>query len=173
MQGRSSRIKIVEKSGVSVKQVLSKSYPWPTDKCTDPNCFPCSTNRKNAFSCRIPGASYSIHCTICESSDSKAVYYGETGQNLYARGRQHLSEFHQKLSTNNMVIHNGKYHPEIRSEFNFRMEGEALFVSPLDRQIDESLRIKYSEAGVIMNSRNEWRMDRIPRARVCQPIRPA
>ena len=70
-------------------------------------------------------------------------------------------------------IHNGKYHSECRAEFNFRMEGEALFASPLDRQIDESLRIKYSEAGMIMNSGTEWRMDRIPRARVCQPIRPA
>ena len=44
--------------------------------------------------------------------------------------------------------------------------------SPLDRQIDESLRIKYSEAAVIMNSGSEWRSDPIPRARVAKSSRP-
>ena len=171
-QGRSSRIKVVEKSGMSVKQLLSKSYPWKTEKCSDPCCFPCSTNQKMQFSCRIPGASYRIVCTVCESSESSAVYYGETGQNLYSRGKQHLSEFRQKLPSNNIIIHNGKYHSDILSGFNFRMEGEALFTSTLNRQIDESLRIKYSEAEVVMNSGSEWRQDRIPRARVCQASRP-
>ena len=53
------------------------------------------------------------------------------------------------------------------------MEGEVLFASPLDRQIDESLRIKYSEAEVIKNSGSEWSMDRTARARVGQFSRPA
>ena len=71
-----------------------------------------------------------------------------------------------------MVIHNSKYHPESPSQLNFRMEGGALFVSLMDRQIDESLRIKHSNAGIVMNSGSEWRGDRIPRARVEQPERP-
>ena len=45
------------------------------------------------------------------------------------------------------------------------MEGTALFSSAMDRQIDESLRIKHSMA-TVMNSGSEWRMDPIPRARV-------
>ena len=91
---------------------------------------------------------------------------------MYTRGKQHLSEFRQKLSTNNMVIHNAKYHSGVLPQFNFRMEGETLFISTINRQIDESLRIKYSGAAVFMNSGSEWRMDRIPRARVCQASRP-
>lgn len=31
VQGRRSRIKVVERSGKCVKDLLSKSYPWPTD----------------------------------------------------------------------------------------------------------------------------------------------
>ena len=42
----------------------------------------------------------------------------------------------------------------------------------MDRQIDASLRIKYSSAAIVMNSGSEWRSDRIPRARVEQPERP-
>ena len=161
-------------SGKFVKDLLLKSYPWPIDRCSDTGCFPCSTGKKLPFSCRIPGASYQIVCTICEQLGHgvNAVYYGETGQNLYTRGKQHISEFKKSLSTNGMVIHNNKYHPESPSQFNFRMEGGALFLSPMDRQIDESLRIKYSNAAIVMNSGSEWRGERIPRARVEQPERP-
>ena len=55
--------------------------------------------------------------------------------------------------------------------FSFRMEGTALFNSPIDRQIDESLRIKYSEAQIVMNSGSEWRMDPISRASVARQDR--
>ena len=36
--------------------------------------------------------------------------------------------------------------------------------SPLERQIDESIRIQNSEAQIILNSGSEWRGDRVPRA---------
>ena len=48
---------------------------------------------------------------------------------------------------------------------NFTSKLFALFSSAMDRQIDESLRIKHSMA-TVMNSGSEWRMDPIPRARV-------
>ena len=173
LQGRSSRIKIVEKAGRSIKQIMSSNYPWATRTCEDEDCFPCSTNdKKPSFSCRIPGAGYRIFCTICEQLGAPAIYFGETGQNLFTRGGQHKKEFKQKLSTNGIVIHNNQYHSEAPTMFNFRMEGTGLFCSPLERQIDESLRIKYSSTDVVMNSGSEWRMDRIPRARVARPERP-
>ena len=171
LQGRTSRIKIVEKSGKSVRQILSRSYPWPTKKCEDLECFPCSSSSKVSFSCRIPGAGYNIFCTECEKLGVPYVYYGETGQNLFTRGSQHRDEFRRRLSTNCMVIHNERCHPEASSSFHFRMEGTALFSSAMDRQIDESLRIKNSTA-MVMNSGSEWRMDSLPRARVERPSRP-
>ena len=173
LQGRSSRFKVVERSGKSVKQLISKNYPWSTSHCDDPHCFPCSTSKKKpSFSCRIPGAGYRIVCTVCEQLGVSAIYHGETGQNLYTRGGQHIGEFVQGLTTNGLVIHNKLHHPGSSSEFHFRMEGTSLFSSPLDRQIDESLRIKYSGVAVTMNSGSEWRSDPIARARVTKPNRP-
>ena len=173
-QGRLSRIKIVEKSGKSVLEQLSKSYPWPTEKCSDPSCFPCSTGNRQRFSCRVPGAGYRIVCSLCEEKGSAVIYYGETGHNLYTRGKKHLEEFNQKLSSNCMVIHHNLHHNDISSHFDFyfRMEGEGLFSSAMERQVNESLRIKYSGADTIMNSGSEWRMDPIPRARVAKARRP-
>ena len=82
-----------------------------------------------------------------------------------------MDEFRRKLSTNCMVIHNERCHPKASSSFHFRMEGKSLFSSAMDRQIDESLRIKNSTA-MVMNSGSEWRMDSLPRARVERPNRP-
>ena len=127
-----------------VKQILSKSYTWPTQRCSDTDCFPCSTCSKLSFSCRIPSAGYNIFCTLSESLGAPAIYYGETGQNLYTRGSQHKDEFGRKLSSNCMVIHNERHHLDASSFFHFRMEETSLFSSAMERQIDESVRIEHS-----------------------------
>ena len=48
----------------------------------------------------------------------------------------------------------------------FRMEGIKSFKKPLDRQVNESLRIQGSAdtVDIIMNSGSEWRADALPRA---------
>ena len=65
-----------------------------------------------------------------------------------------------------VVIHHGG-----SNQMNFRMEAVKKFISPLDRQIDESLRIHYTEVDrkegsdvVVMNSMSELRNNKIPRA---------
>ena len=49
------------------------------------------------------------------------------------------------------------------------MEALQPFRKPLDRQIDEALRIKNSEFDILMNSGTEWRIDSVPRARFTAP----
>ena len=79
------------------------------------------------------------------------------------RGRKHLEELKAAVRTNGMVIHNSKHHDTL-TEKNFMMRVVKTFSRPLDRQIDESVRIKDSCADIVMNSGSEWRGDRIPRA---------
>ena len=56
-QGRSSRIKVVEKSCFTARNVLAKNYPWDVTVCNDPECFPCITssglNRRRISSRRL------------------------------------------------------------------------------------------------------------------------
>ena len=164
-QGRDSRIKVVELGGKTLVNTLSNNYPWKPDACNDGECFPCSTNTRGRFvSCRKPGMAYRIFCTICPSS----VYEGETSLCLYERGKKHLSEYSSSLQSNCMVIHNKKFHPESTC-LNFRMEGLRQIHRPIDRQIDEAIRIKNSTATVVMNSGAEWRQPAIPRASFSAP----
>ena len=44
------------------------------------------------------------------------------------------------------------------------MEATGFFRTPLDRQLDESMRLKFSGADITMNSGSEWRGVSIPRA---------
>ena len=60
-------------------------------------------------------------------------------------------------------LHGDPYHQESQV-LNFRMEGLGHYNRPLDRQINEALRIKNSNASIIMNSGAEWRQPALPRA---------
>ena len=155
----------MERAGRSLVNSLSSNYPWATGACTDEKCFPCSTNNSGKFiSCRRPGMSYRIVCTICSS----AVYEGETSKCLYVRGKKHLEELASSNQSNAMVIHNKQFHPQ-SLELNFRMVGLKHFSRPLDRQIDEAIRIKNSPAEIIMNSGAEWRQVAVSRASFSAP----
>ena len=167
-QGRQVRIKVVERSGRSVKNTLAPNYPWKPQFCNDSDCFPCSSGKLPKISCRKPGVAYQIVCTLCSGSGISSVYEGESGKCVFERGKKHLSEFHAGLSTNAMVIHNRIHHDSVPS-LNFEMKAVKTFTTPLERQLDEALRIKNSEADVLMNSGSEWRLDSIPRANFTAP----
>ena len=111
---------------------------------------------------------YIITCTACSDSGLLAKYEGETGRSLYERGSSHISEFKRKVSSNCMIIHNLAHH-EGSADFHFKMESVGRFHAPLDRQLNESMRIQHSKADIIMNSGSEWRADRVPRAMFCAP----
>ena len=146
-----------------MRDCLSKNYPWGVTKCDQRDCFQCSTCPDPRISCRKPGIGYTITCVKCTSLGVTAVYEGESSKNAYARGKKHLEELKSALKTNCMVIHNSRHH-DSPTEDNFMMKVLRTFSRPLERQIDESVRIKDSMADFIMNSGSEWRGDRIPRA---------
>ena len=151
-QGRSQRIKIVERTGSTIKSMLSKKAPWPSSRCqAEEECFYCMTSPQGKGSCRNTGVGYRIICTLCTEEGRVSSYEGETGRNLKVRGSKHLQEFKGGNSSNCMVIHNRSFHPQLNcqpgdSDFNFRMECKGIFKTPLERQVNEALRIKHSKA---------------------------
>ena len=115
------------------------------------------------MSCRKPGVGYRIVCTLCGTNGTVAQYQGESGRNLFTRGKEHLREFRGNNSSNCMVIHSRTHH-EGSDQFTYKMESTGFFRTPLDRQLDESMRLKFSGADITMNSGSEWRGVAIPRA---------
>ena len=170
-QGRSSRIRIVERAGSSLKSILAPNDPWGVSKCSDAECFPCGTNDgPSKVGCRVPGVMHQIICTLFESDGNRALYIGETGRNAYSRGKKHVEDFLAGRSSHCMVIHHRVHHPDVpKSVDHYRMEPVKSFRTPLDRQVSEALTINNSQVDVLMNSGSEWRVGRLPRAAVSQP----
>ena len=171
-QGRTSRIKVVERAGKSVKRVLAPNNPWEIQRCGDLECFPCtSTKGPVRVSCRVPGVVYSIICVLCEADGKEAFYFGESGKNCYERGRKHLEQFNAGVQSHCMTIHARVHHGEVpKSELKFRMVPLRRILKPLDRQISEALLINNSDADILLNSGSEWRSGQVPRASVCRPV---
>ena len=74
------RVKVVERAGTNVKQVLQKSYPFKKAKCED-NCFVCMS--EGSGNCRRSNVSYEI---VCDRVGCKDVYIEETSRNAFVEG---------------------------------------------------------------------------------------
>ena len=62
-QGRTSRIKVVERTGSTIEAKLSRKAPWPTVRCEEKEeCFYCMTSKEAKSSCMLGGRN------ICRSS---------------------------------------------------------------------------------------------------------
>ena len=171
IQGRENRIKIVEMPGRTLRNVLARNYPWDVSTCNSPQCFQCSTESNPRLSCRKPGIAYVISCTKCAENGSTAIYHGESSKCGFERGKKHLEQFGTWLSSHCMVIHN-KVHHDCERTMHFKFTIVKRIDRPMDRQIEEALRIKHtSSTTILMNSGAEWRGDPIPRAAFVVPGR--
>ena len=79
------RIRIVEKSGMSVKRVLQRSDPFKKRTCERDCCFVCRTGGRGP--CDSCGVTYEIKCQTCGQK-----YVGETARSAFTRGKEHLDQ---------------------------------------------------------------------------------
>ena len=85
-QDRKCRVKIVEKSGQTLRSQLSKSDPWAGEKFGKATCFPC--RKSGGRNCRRKNIGYRITCEEC--------YHSETSRNMFTRGEEHPRAINNK-----------------------------------------------------------------------------
>ena len=76
------KIKVVEKTGTTLKEVLQKSNPFKQQRCGREDCLVCKQAGKGP--CNAHGVTYEIECQGWENK-----YIGETARNAYTRGTEH------------------------------------------------------------------------------------
>ena len=92
------RIKIVERSGTSVKQMLIKSNPWAGRPCGRDKCLSC-LNSEKPQNCFAKGVVYDINCMKCKEMADEgeeipvSKYTGQTSRSLYQRGKVLCSNY--------------------------------------------------------------------------------
>ena len=129
---------IREDNGVSGKQLLCKSDPFPQRSCRDVYCMVCSSSDNNSggATCRLSNVGYDIKCKHCDG-----LYIGMTSRNCRTRSREHL---HNSNST--ICKHASRCHPQDsqnRSDVasGYEMKVIRRFKDPMTRQVNEAVRI--------------------------------
>ena len=156
------RIKVVEKTGRTIKSRLQTSNPFKREGCARPNCFICTTTKKG--NCTSESITYRIKC---EGQDCrKNKYRGETAANGFTRGKKHMSDLISR-NTNNSPLwrHCLEEHGGELQTFQMSVTGSYRNDAML-RQISEAVQIENTATDTLMNDRAEWNMTRVPRVTI-------
>lgn len=154
------RIKVVEKTGDTIKRKLQTSNPFRARQCGREECFVCSSGGKG--NCKSVGITYEIRC-LGECGE-RNVYKGETAENAFTRGLQHRTYLNARNAINSPLWrHCREVHRGEMQEFQMNITGTFRNDAML-RQITEAVQIDDVTPRELMNTRAEWNMTRVPRA---------
>ena len=80
-QNSQERIKIIEKSGQNIENILVKKDPFKKEKCSEKLCPICkNTDKKLDVYCNTNNVGYKWQCNTCKSRNRTMVYEGETSR---------------------------------------------------------------------------------------------
>ena len=134
------RVRVVERAGRSVCQMLQKSYPFTKTRCVSDECFVCVSEGKG--NCLRENINYEIECT---REGCEYVYCGESARNCFCRGREHLKGIAKRDPESVLVEHVIEKH---NSEFDcgvcsgFRMNVREMHTNAMERQLTEAIKIE-------------------------------
>ena len=154
-------IKVVEKAGTQIKNILQTSDPFKTKKCPDEECFTCKTNNNDKnTNCRKDGIVYTITCDKCS-----AKYIGESARNANCRGKEHMTDYENKRDNSVMLRHTQSRHPNDTDDTTYKMTVTQIYTNKcMDRQLSEAIHIKKIPNNDRINTKIEFRHHKLPRA---------
>ena len=155
------RVKIVEKGGFKIKDMLGTKQPPQTSKCTQKKCPMCtnsehfiSSSEDSKIPCNANNVGYRWLCWACKEKNVTKVYEGETGRSARVRGLEHVKEFEKKTKSSVLFKHAETEHKH--EKVVFKMEITQKFKDALSRQANEAVRIFNRSNGELLNSKSEF-----------------
>ena len=153
------RIKVVEKTGMTLKEQLQVSNPFKPAQCGRRDCFVCTSGGKG--NCNTEGVTYQINCL--GECNEKNVYKGESADSGYTRGKEQATGLNARNEKSALWKHCRDIHNREIQEFQMNITG-TFRNDPMLRQITEAVQIENEDPRKLMNTRAEWNMTRVPRA---------
>ena len=84
-----------------------------------------------------------------------AAYPGETGRNMFDRGKEHLAYLEKRSEVDSVLWLHSLHHHQGRLDIKYTMVCTGSYKSPLDRQISEKIQISRFQGDILMNRRTE------------------
>jgi hypothetical protein len=163
------RIKIVEKGGLKVKDILGSKNAGQKSKCSQKTCPLCTPStfvevnpEQNHHPCNTNNVGYRWSCVNCLENNSVKVYEGESGRSARIRGNEHVRDLENRKEKSALYKHVKNVHPN--ENVKFRMDITSKFKDALTRQANEAVRIYSRPAHELLNSKSEF--NHPPMARV-------
>ena len=183
-------LKVVEKAGDKLEDILTKSNPWQGLDCGRRACLLCKTNQKTqknlSQDCHTRNLVYQTWCISCQAREEEKIekdhegdakkiremknkiklhlYIGETSRSVYERSIEHQGDIDQLKTSSHMLRHLLELHGgEERSAVDFGMKVMRYTRSSFERQILESVLIQENRDQHLMNNRAEFNRCAIPR----------
>ena len=155
------RVKIVEKGGLKMKDILTSKNPFKKSKCTQKTCPLCTESHfvsADADDVKIPcnsnNVGYRWVCVTCKERDITKVYEGETARSARIRGAEHLKGLEKNDEKN--VLYKHKMIDHENENVKFKMEITKKFRDPLTRQANEAVRMFSRPTHEVLNSKSEF-----------------
>ena len=139
-------IKVIEKSGKSLGEILRTSDPRKMRKCLRTDCPVCTSNGKG--NCKILDINYRMTCE-CEDS-----YIGTTTRGAYTRGKEHIEDLNLRKDSSDMWQHCKEKHSGELKKFKMDII-ESFKRDPLLRQVSEATRISRADKTKLINKKEE------------------
>ena len=159
------RVKVVEKSGTTLKQLLHKSNPWSGGLCGREGCFPCQAGDVDG-DCFRRNILYETSCNQCKQRGQERVYVGESSRSSYERGGEHADDYRKETSDSHMHKHaTTDHHGEENPTFSFKVVKS--FQNALARQVSEAVRLR-KRGDIVLNSKGVYNRCALPRLLVEQ-----
>ena len=156
------RVKIVERSGSSMKSMLVRSDPFEGGKCSRENCLPCKAGAKNS-KCSKRNILYESSCLECLSvgRDSDCTYVGESSRSAYERALEHVDAYKSKQADSHMWNHAANEHGG-RQDLKWKFVVVRVFQRALSRQVSEAVRTRKRGEHLILNIKGVYNRCAVP-----------
>ena len=160
------RLKIVERAGMKLENILHKSNPWSGENCERKSCLLCETKlkteKKMSQSCSKRNLTYKTWCHSCTEVGKNGVldeaegaedekrsesglyaYVGESSRSCFERAAEHVRDRVNYNKGSHMLKHIIEMHGDTNPDLvEFRMDVVKYHQSAFERQVFESLKIQ-------------------------------
>ena len=172
------RVKVCERTGSKVKDILSNTNPWSGSHCGREECVTCNQDCEDKPPCNKRSLVYENICAKCnpkakdkgplleENKNVPSIYVGETARSVQERALEHWSSYKARHVDSHILKHMELHHaPEDKPEFIMKVVG--YHKTALSRQCGEAVRIH--KRGIVLNSKSEYSRCKIQRLSLPQP----
>ena len=185
-----TRLKIVERTGTKLVDLITRSNPWQGLDCQRENCLLCftksQTEKLKSQECTKRNIVYETRCRTCEDNEKLRIeeleidekskleeikklkifkYIGETSRSAFERGWEYVNDMATLNKRSHMLKHVIMNHPEDdMADVKFGMKVLKFCQTSFERQVLEAVTIqKERKTHHLLNSRTEYNRSSLPR----------